>query len=472
VKIILAHKIFLENTPDNLRSILMNMLKIDNPVYKNALKLGKSVYKIPKFLFNYSIDSNNNMAIPRGMRVQLLELIRSLDIKIEIEDLRNFKHIDFTKSYDIKYRSYQQKAVEDLIREPEGILNSDPGSGKTVMALSLIPILQNKTLWITHTNVLASQCVERAKTFLHLDDDEVGIIGGGKNKIGSVLTVCMVQTLVRRPELMKELYDEFGLLILDETHHLPSTIFTEVVTKLNTYYMYGLTATAYRRDGLETLLFQTMGPITSKVDREEVEDAGGIIKPTVVFRRITTGPKVEGVDVSVILNNHVVYNPTRNELIKQDVLREARAGGLCIVASSRRDHCEVLYELIRAQWPKTGIATGRYSKKLIQEQIEAFESDKITVLVATVSLLGEGMDISLLNRLFITTPLRAEGTVEQLVGRVQRSHPGKTDAIVYDYVDDNIGIFRNQFYAKNNKCRYKVYSRLGLHIQSYEDFLA
>jgi len=62
--------------------------------------------------------------------------------------------------------------------------------------------------------------------------------------------------------------------------------------------------------------------------------------------------------------------------------------------------------------------------------------------------------------------------VEQLVGRIQRTAPGKKDAIVYDYVDENVGIFRNQFYAKNNKCRWNVFSRLGLQIQSYEDFMA
>ena len=90
------------------------------------------------------------------------------------------------------------------------------------------------------------------------------------------------------------------------------------------------------------------------------------------------------------------------------------------------------------------------------------------MLVCTFALLGEGFDVPFLNRAFITMPFRAEGKVEQLIGRVQRPAPGKEDSIVYDYVDADIGILVDQFNTKGrNDCRFNAYSRLGLKVVPY-----
>jgi len=67
-------------------------------------------------------------------------------------------------------------------------------------------------------------------------------------------------------------------------------------------------------------------------------------------------------------------------------------------------------------------------------------------------------------------PFRAEGKVEQLIGRIQRSAEGKTDAIVYDYVDADIGVIANQFYTPSkNDCRYSAYMRLGVRVEPIEN---
>jgi superfamily II DNA or RNA helicase len=116
---------------------------------------------------------------------------------------------------------------------------------------------------------------------------------------------------------------------------------------------------------------------------------------------------------------------------------------------------------------KTGIATGDYSKKYVQEQVQRYNDGEITVLVATYSLLGEGFDVPFLNRAFITSPFRAEAKAEQLIGRIQRTHPGKKDAIVYDYVDVDIGVVKNQFYSKTGTCRHATYEKLGVNVEPY-----
>jgi superfamily II DNA or RNA helicase len=173
--------------------------------------------------------------------------------------------------------------------------------------------------------------------------------------------------------------------------------------------------------------------------------------------------------IQTILKENIVHNDRRNHTIVGDVLSEAVKNNYCIVLTDRKIHAEILYDLISKGWEKTGIATGNYSKKYVEEQAARLNDKEITVLVCTFALLGEGFDVPFLNRAFIAMPFRAEGKVEQLIGRVQRTAAGKKDAIVYDYVDVNIGVLVNQFHAKGkNDCRVNAYSRLGLEVIPYD----
>ena len=173
--------------------------------------------------------------------------------------------------------------------------------------------------------------------------------------------------------------------------------------------------------------------------------------------------------IQKILKENIVNNARRNHMIVGDVLREAVKGNYCIVLTDRKIHADMLCDLISTGWEKTGVATGNYSKKYVETQAARLNNKEISVLVCTFALLGEGFDVPFLNRAFIAMPFRAEGKVEQLIGRVQRTAPGKKDAVVYDYVDENIGVLVNQFHARNNDCRVNAYSRLGLEVVPYDE---
>lgn len=257
-------------------------------------------------------------------------------------------------------------------------------------------------------------------------------------------------------------------ILSSNCHHCPASTFLSVISQLNPYFLYGLTATAYRRDKLESMMFQCLGPIRSKITKDTVAAHKGIISPKIIYTAIKHLHKVDGNDIPTIFKNHIIYNHKRNAQIVKDVVREAKLGNFCIIASGRKVHCDLLHEMIKKEWSRTGVATGNYSKKIIDGQIEAFNNNEITVLITTSELLGEGFDVDFLNRLFITTPFRTEARVEQLVGRIQRFHKDKKDAIVYDYVDEGIGVLVNQFYSKYGECRSKVYKRLGLEMLSYD----
>ena len=464
MRIEISNTIKIRGAPHEIKDPLVKYLTVENPEYLQAAAKGRSTRGIPRFINNYDYIYNG-IAIPRGCRKMLLELIDTYRVtNVQIEDKRTiFERMEIPSS-TIKYRPYQIEPMVKLASNEEGLLVAPPGSGKTVMGLSLVPIVGQPCLWLTHTDRLAKQVRDRVNIFLPtLKGDAVGNIGGGKWKVGKVFTVGMVQTIVRRLSLLESIKNHFGIVILDEAHHCPASTFLEVVTRLNPFFLYALTATPYRRDGLEVIMFQAIGDAAAAISTKEVAKHGGIVIPIVKYRAIRS-KTIEDNNTNRLIREHIINNDDRNKIIVSDVVREARIGNFCIVISDRRAHCETLYNLISIGWPKTGIATGKYTKKEVDEQVEKFYNNEITVLVTTFDLLGEGFDVDFLNRAFITTPFRAEGKVEQLVGRIQRSAEGKIDAIVYDYVDVDIGVFRDQFHNRYNFSRSRAYKRLGVKV--------
>lgn len=245
-------------------------------------------------------------------------------------------------------------------------------------------------------------------------------------------------------------------ILSSNCHHVPASTFLKVLQHFYAYYIYGLSATPYRRDHLESLMFTVMGWPHAIINREDVKKAEGIMTPNVVVRNV---PSIlhEGNDYHQILEDYVIPNEARSDMITEDVVREAKAGNYCIVICTRKSYCEILKDKISRYWEKTGIANGDYPNKHNEEQVKKLENGEITVLVTTFDLLGEGFDVKKLNRGFIALPFRERVRVEQAVGRIQRTCEGKHDALLYDYVDYNIGILGNQF-----RSRQFVYGLLGM----------
>jgi superfamily II DNA or RNA helicase len=469
MEILISNKIRLKQAPKALTHLLINELKIPNPKHHEALQAGRSTWNINPFLYNFEMLPDDSLLVPRGYRSRVLEVAEGMDLQFAITDERTHFEPNFNiNSSRIRYRPYQYDAVMKMITAPEGILVAPAGSGKTVIGISLAPLFGQPLLWLTHTTPLAMQAMDRIEFFFpEINRDDIGFIGGGKWKVGERFTVAMVQTLVRRLTELYKIRDSFGLVILDEAHHCPASTFLKVIGYFNPHYLYGLTATPYRRDKLEKLMFQMIGPEIVNIPIREVEKRGGIMRPVVKYKSFSHHKAVHGSNVASILTQNIINNDKRNHLIVGDVIIEAAAGNHCIVTSDRKAHCEVLYDLISTGWDQTGIATGDYSKKYVAEQIEKLNNGDITVLVCTNQLLGEGFDFPPLNRAFVASPFRAEAKCVQLVGRIQRPAPGKTDAIVYDYVDVNVGVLQSQFFSRNQPCRYKAYERLGINIEPF-----
>lgn len=456
-----SNTIKITNEVEFISKFVADELTVENPKFKEAVNAGRSTWGIQPVIKNFNVDQGI-IHLPRGYLDRLLQIMQENNLSVNIIDNRSF----FGKNaiqheHVIDPRDYQYKALSIMAQHTEGVLVAPAGSGKTVMGIALAIMAGQKMLWITHTKVLADQFINRVGQFItNLEEDDLGSIMAGKWIIGDKITVGLVQTLVRSPEKINEISDDFGMVIVDEAHHCPASTFTSVVNSLNPYYLYGLTATPKRRDGLQNILFQNIGPVRHVIPRSEVAKGNRVITPTIKVVKLQT--PLLGIDNYQQLLKALVENDERNNIIISDIVREQALGNVCIVVTDRKIHAEILFEKLKEKGVKVGIATGHYNNNFRKTTLTDLEKGLINTLVCTSHLVGEGFDHAPLNRLFLCLPFRDEAKCEQVSGRVQRSCPGKTDSIIYDYVDESHGLTKHQFRNNSGKaCRYNVYIRLG-----------
>ena len=248
---------------------IKNSLTMDNPKYKDLVKLGKYTGNTPERLEFYE-NKSCGLVIPRGFAARAYQICQEHGELVNVIDNRLiFGVVEFNFQGSLK--PFQTVAVKDMLLHDSGVLSSGTGSGKTVMALYLIAERKQPTLIIVHTKELLNQWIDRIEQFLGIPADEVGIIGAGKFTLGDRITVGMVQTLCKRVDEVKGL---FGHVIVDECHRCPSKTFSDVVTSFDAKYLLGLSATAYRRDGLGRVIYLYLGDKRHEVKKAELLDLG------------------------------------------------------------------------------------------------------------------------------------------------------------------------------------------------------
>lgn len=449
------HALFLKlsDIPRPLLNDIVRSLTIENPKYLAAEKAGRWTGHLDRFLRYYEVRANDKgdkfLVLPRGFLLSLLKLCPRYQIRWELRDhTHTCAPIDFNSQ--IQLRDYQRPAVETATEKGGGVIVSPAGSGKTIMGLELIARLQQPALWVTHTKELLHQAIDRAVEFLQLPKAEIGIYGDGKRTIGDKLTVGLVQTLVKG--LPEELLNGVGTVILDEAHHCPASSFLEVVSKFPAKYRFGLTATPYRKDGLTKPMYWSLGYKVYEVVTDTLMDAGKVIRPDVQF--LETNFWYDYDDDYAAMITALTEDTGRNQLIIDKLHAEAVSGHYCIVLSERVDHCYVLRELLAHAVPdiSSEVLVGNVPKTKRQEIIAGLRQKDIQVIFATNPLAEEGLDLPHLDRLFLTCPSRNKRKVIQAVGRIMRPSAGKADAIVFDFVDPEVGILESQ--ARSRKWMY------------------
>ena len=136
-------------------------------------------------------------------------------------------------------------------------------------------------------------------------------------------------------------------------------------------------------------------------------------------------------------------NEARNNQIAADIaaLLDDGHNGTILVVSDRVAHCLVLQDKLTGPGYDAVVLTGRVHPEERERIVAKVQAGRIQVLISTLQLIGEGFDCPGLSTIILATPIKFEGRLLQVVGRVMRPAKGKT-ARVIDYADVNVPVLQ------------------------------
>lgn len=465
-----------DGLPQKAQSQIKRLAAFANPQFYKAQAIRMPIWNIPRVICCAEYE-DDWLCLPRGCANALCDLAGAASSKIVWSDERYSGRpidVDFCGTL----REEQQSAFDALMEHEEGVLSATTAFGKTVIGAALIGARKTNTLILVHRTQLMHQWKERLSEFLQIREvlpelpkrrgrqkrrDIIGIFGGGKDTRSGIIDIALFQSMGKADEI-KPWLGKYGMVIVDECHHVPAVSFEQVMKKVSARYVYGLTATPKRQDGHHPILEMYLGPIRYHVDAK-AQAARRPFAHLMIPRFTGTRFQLQAEDRMPSISqlyNQIASDDLRNHMIVDDVLNCAKEGRNCLVLSERKQHVVWLSEQLGKQMDSVIILMGGRNQKNSPCQLEALKripSSTPLIVCATGKYIGEGFDEPRLDTLFLTMPISWQGTLAQYVGRLHRLHEGKREVRVYDYIDSHAEMLERMYHK-----RLKGYAAIGYQV--------
>lgn len=401
------------------------------PIYREC---STKIY-VPRYFGVSTYGPPEEMRIPEGDAVA-----DALQFNGEMRDYQN-AIVD----------KYVAHVTKDAEQGGGGLLDVDPGKGKTVMALNIISRLRKKTLVVVHKSFLLNQWIERIQQFL--PNARVGRIQGQIIDIDDKdIVIGMLQSLSMK-DYPPTMFDSFGLSIYDECHHLSAEVFCRCMMKIVTFYTLGLSGTMNRKDGLTKVFKLFLGDVIHK--EKELSQHCVIVKG--IEYKVDNDPAFVETEYdfrgnpkfSTMISKVCDYN-RRSEFILQVLQNELAINPDQQVMILAHNKSLITY-LYKAIDHRRIASVGYYIGGMKEAALKESESKK--VIIATYAMASEGLDIKTLTTLIMASP---KTDVCQSVGRILRVK--HSSPMVIDIIDPH-DIFKNQWLKRQTyyiKQRYKI----------------
>lgn len=454
---------------------LKRIAAFKNPEFYSKQAMRISTYNVPRIICRADF-TDDYLAMPRGCEDAVTTMLASLGVDYEMTDETNHgKPVVLT--FKGKERDEQLDAINSLMPYTNGVLAATTAFGKTVTAAALIARRKANTLILVHSRALLIQWHERLSEFLDIDFIEpeipkkrgrrkafspIGCLDSTSNTLHGAVDIALMQSCLDNGEV-KPFVQEYGMVIVDECHHVSSVTFENVLKHITAHCVYGLTATPVRKDGLQPIIFMQCGPIRFSADAKaqiQKQSFRRYLVPRFTSYRSVTEDKQS----FTALSQSLAESEMRNALIIEDVLNAVTAGRTPIILSNRTSHVELLAGMLKPHIADiiqlTGEGTVKNKRETLQKLHDMPQNTPL-VIVATGKYVGEGFDYPRLDTLFLALPISWKGLVAQYAGRLHRENEGKTDVRVYDYIDIHEPVCESMY-----RKRLKGYAAIGYRILS------
>ena len=460
-------------------SHLRRIASFRNPEFYSKRALRLSTYQTPRIISCADL-TDEYLALPRGCEDAVTTLLKEKDVAYRFEDKTN-QGETISVHFKGKLRDEQQEAVNILAANSNGVLSATTAFGKTVAAIGLIAQRGVNTLILVHTKTLLDQWVQRLEQFLAIYDvpaieegkrkrkkslSPIGTLSSAGNRLHGIIDIALMQSCTSDNEV-KSFVKGYGLVIVDECHHVSAVNFEQILKAINARYVYGLTATPIRKDGHQPIIFMQCGPIRYNADAKTQMREKTFQR--LLVPRFTPFRPISGKDLSFTeVMQQLAEDEYRNLFIVKDIIEALKVGRSPIILTSRTAHVEILANLLKPHCPNVITLVGSEStkeKRQKMEQLQSIPSIEPLVIVATGKYVGEGFDYARLDTLFLVSPVAWKGIVAQYAGRLHREFEGKQDVQIYDYIDIRVPVCESMY-----RKRLKGYASIGYRIRNNEMF--
>ena len=474
VEIVIADKVYIstESMKPRMQNALRRIAAFSNPDFYKKAAMGLSTKGIPRIVF-CGYDDAGYICIPRALLDSVINRFNDVDISFTLTDNR-CTGMPLDVSFNGTLYEEQMRGAKAILEHDNGILAATTSFGKTVVGAYMIAQRKTNTLILVHTTEIQKNWIDDLNKFLNINAESpeyqtktgrvkkrksiIGKLYTGHNSMTGIIDVAIFSSLGRGAEI-DPIIEQYGMVIMDECHHGAAQTVEDVIGSAKAKYVYGLTATPKREDGLEKKVFMQFGPIRFRYTAKERAEKQGI--DHFVYPRFTRLVSTSDIKVTEA-NRAVIECESRNEQIIADVENCIQNGRTPLVLTKYKEHAEILYQRLQGKADHIYLLQGGGSRKAKDEmrlQMRTVPDAESIVLVAIDKYIGEGFNFPRLDTMMLTMPAASEGNIEQFAGRLHRDYDTKTEVIIYDYVDSHIRVLEKMYHK-----RLRTYKKIGYEI--------
>lgn len=405
---------------------IVDRLTFSNPAYSGALAAArargsKRKPKISPRIQFFQRDGDMLM-FPRGAGKMIMGRLRASNLDIELVDRRVVVAAEYPRTPSL--RSYQGAAVDAMRRLVQSVGCMPCGAGKTWVGAGLGARCAQRMAVLVNSHDLADQWRETIREALGIEPGKLG-----DSQPAAVATIQSTMSKNFDPARAAG----YGLLVLDEAHHVPAETFFHALPMFPARYRFGLTATPRRGDGLTRVIELGLGPIAHTSTFNELETGGWLMGPTI-------RPWRSGLDLGGLRDYgkallRIGASTSRNKLIAKIARNDVAAGRTVMIIAARTGHLESLAGILAAAGTPAVLILGTMSKGQRRAALGMLRSGRARLALATNKLADEGLDIPRLDRMISASFNRSRSLSIQRAGRLTRTFEGKTRPVLHEIVD-------------------------------------